>query len=313
MGILSSLGSFLGIGSNQGPYFQAQAMQNKGLDALNSELDLKNNQSLQNAISNVSQGGSIQDALKSLQASGGDQAALIGALSTAPGAGYNYASQQVANGPLTSQAFGKGGSLASAYGQESDLLKSGYNLQPEDYDAYGQAQSSIGRMFGQQEQNLASSLASRGFGVGGNPAMAQFSGLQGNKNEMLGQMQQQIAQNRMNTNMQRLAQTRQYIQGMQGLADSAQQNAFNQNMAGQQQRQNLMSSAAGQSTNAYNAQAQAGEASAAQQFASQGKNLGDALAGGITSGISGFAGGAMGTLGSNAVGGAKSTVNYKVT
>lgn len=103
-----------------------------------------------------------------------------------------------------------------------------FQLQPDDYQAYGEASGDIARMFGSQEQSLAESLASRGLASApSGTAQAQFSGLMGNKFEQLGKLQHQIAQDRINKASQmaqaraditarNLAQTQGQIQRLSG-------------------------------------------------------------------------------------------------
>jgi hypothetical protein len=123
------------------------------------------------------------------------------------------ATQEVMNNPMLSQLFGKGGALERANSEEQSLASRGYSLQPEDHEAYGQASGDIARMFGQQEQSLAQALASRGQSSAG-AAGRSFAGLQGNKMEQLAGLQRKIADDRMNMNMQRLGQTRNFLSQM---------------------------------------------------------------------------------------------------
>ena len=279
-GGLNALGGLFGLGAGQGDYYKGAAINSKAKQQADAELAAANDTSTNKAIQDVAGGGSLSEALKGL--TGQDQAAKLGALSTSPIAGHAVASQQVMNDPLTKQAFGEGGSLSNAYGQESNLANRGYSLQPEDYEAYGQASNNIARQFGGAENGLSQALASRGMGAAGsNPAAAQFSGMYGNKNEQLGQMQQQIAQQRMNTNMQRLNQTRSYIANMQGQADAAQNQAFNQNLAGQQSRQNNLIAQQGADTGQFSAQAGVDQASQNSKLANQKQGLGDLFTQGI--------------------------------
>lgn len=96
-----------------------------------------------------------------------------------------------------------------------DLAGKGFQLQQEDREAYGQASGDIARQFGQQEQDLSQSLARRGLASAGSGAAgAGFSGIQGNKNEMLAKAQMQIANQRMQNTQQRLQQNRQMQQSL---------------------------------------------------------------------------------------------------
>lgn len=123
---------------------------------------------------------------------------------------YANSTGQVQNNPILGQLFGPQGTMGRTAQDEQNLASRGYSLQPEDYEAYGQASGNIARMFGQSEQGLAQDLANRGLSNSG-VAGQQFSGLFGNKQEQLAQLQTQIAQRRMDMNNQRLAQTRQFL------------------------------------------------------------------------------------------------------
>lgn len=103
----------------------------------------------------------------------------------------------VQGGALTKDVFGEGG-LQSRLSQEGrELADSGFQLQKGDREAYGQASGDISRLFGQQEQATSANLARRGLASASSGAAgAAFSGLSGNKNEMLASAQMQIAQRR---------------------------------------------------------------------------------------------------------------------
>lgn len=150
---------------------------------------------------------------------------------------YGQANKNVRESALLSNIFGQGGTMDRTGAEEQQLASRGYSLQPEDYEAYGQASGNIARMFGQQEQNLAQALASRGLS-NSTVAGREFSGVMGNKAEQLAGLQRQIANDRMNKNMERLGQTRQFLlglgnqaQGALGQALGAQQQGFSQEQA----------------------------------------------------------------------------------
>jgi hypothetical protein len=129
------------------------------------------------------------------------------------------ASQFVQDDPVLGRLFGKEGlqadtlaDLDKARGEESRLSSQGYKLQPEDFEAYGQASGDIARLFGQSEQDLSQSLAARGLSQAPSGAAArEFSGLQGNKMEMLAKAQTNIADQRMKNTMDRLNSTRNFM------------------------------------------------------------------------------------------------------
>lgn len=139
--------------------------------------------------------------------------------------------------------------------QESDQANQPWALTDQDKSAYGQISGDIARQYGQSDQSLAQALSNRGMSNSG-VAGAAFSGAQGSKLEQLAQTQQQIAQQRFNSNLQRLGQTQQFLSQLGGQAQgaigqqlgvqqnnignaqnllAAQQNQSNQNLAQQQQ------------------------------------------------------------------------------
>jgi len=123
------------------------------------------------------------------------------------------ADKGVQESALTKGVYGEGG-LQSQLGTEGkDLASRGFQLTQDDREAYGQASGDVARLFGQQEQDTAQSLARRGLGSASSGAAgAAFSGLAGNKNEMLAKAQTNIAQKRMENTQNRLIQNRQ-LQG----------------------------------------------------------------------------------------------------
>lgn len=286
MGLFSGLGSLLGIGGNQGSYYQGGTVQSKAGTQLDHNLQVGNDRALNEVLAKYA-GGQTDLAGLLAQASSVPQdfQPSMNAAVYNPLTGSKMASDQVRADPLTSGLLGKDGSLDRALGEEKDLQSRGWSLQPEDYEAYGQASGNIARMFGQQEQSLAQSLADRGLASGNSGiAQQQFSGLMGNKNEQLGQMQMQIAQQRMQTNMQRLNDTRGYLQGLGNLGQTAVQNQYNRNLAGVNAYNDQLNQMAGRDIQKYQAEQSVAQASAKNQQERETKNLGDALASGLYSG-----------------------------
>ncbi len=152
---------------------------------------------------------------------------------------YNAATQALQSNPVLGQLFGKNGQMSQANNQLTQLNNQGFNLTPEDRTAYGQASGDITRQFGAQGQNLAQSLAARGMGQSG-AAGAQFSGLQGSQQEQLAKLQQNIAQQRMQTTMQRIGQTQNFLANMGQQAQSG----IGQNLGQQNQFTNTLANAA---------------------------------------------------------------------
>lgn len=210
-----------------------------------------------------------------------------------------YQDAQMAQQPgLTAQL----GQIQGALQGKSPL----YNETPEDYAAYGQAAGNVTRQFGAMGNSLSQAMAQRGLGAApSGQAAAQFSGLAGTQGEQLAGLQQQIAQNRINTATQMLqsagnlaAQQQQMnqsgVQGVAGLQQNALQNQIGQqNIAKGQQQSDLGQSIGAQQTQQGMNQGQQNE-QFAQQQASQGPGLGDVL-GGVVGGALGKAAGAVGT------------------
>lgn len=191
------------------------------------------------------------------------------------------AATDVQSNPLLSQLFGSQGAMQRAGNEEQQLASRGYSLQPEDHEAYGQASGNIARMFGQSEQSLAQSLADRGMSQSG-IAGQEFSGLLGNKQEQLAGLQTKIADNRMKMNMDRLAQTRQFLGQMGGQAQQAMgqsldtTNTRNQNMINNSM--NYLNARQGGNERAKGLQ---------QSSAQEGPNFGSFMRGAIGGGLAG--------------------------
>lgn len=215
-------------------------------------------------------------------------------LATNPLTGSKLATDQVQSNPILGQLFGQGGTMDRTNAEEQRLSSQGFQLTPEDREAYGQASGDISRMFGQSENSLSRSLASRGLSSGASGAAgAQFSGLQGNKNEMLAQSQMQIANQRMNNTMQRLGQTRQFLGQLGSQGENAIQSQYGRNMSGVENAQNE------QNKNINNVMAQQGQEQAqnntafSQEQQTKGPGLGGVL-GAVGGGVLGAATGGIG-------------------
>lgn len=144
-----------------------------------------------------------------------------------PSASMDAATKGVQNDALTKGLFGQGG-LQEQLGKEGqDLASRGYSLQQPDYEAYGQASGDIARQFGQQEQDASKMLARRGLGAANSGAAgATFSGIAGNKNEMLARAQTDIAQKRMADTNNRLLQNRTLQSSLAGQGNQMAQQRF---------------------------------------------------------------------------------------
>lgn len=152
-----------------------------------------------------------------------------------PSTGTSLATDQVQNNPMLSGMFGKGGTLDQTIQQESDQANQPWSLTNEDRSAYGQASGDIARQFGESDQSLAQALSSRGLSNSG-AAGAAFSGSQGNKMEQLAKVQQNIAQQRFQSNLQRLGQTQNFLSQMGNQASGNIQDQYNRNASGLQQQ-----------------------------------------------------------------------------
>lgn len=181
-----------------------------------------------------------------------------------PTTGTKFATDQVRNDAIMGQYFGQGGlqdqemarhgTLQTQSDQDREALfgrDGSFGLTQGDLAAYGQASGNIARQFGAMGGSLAQSLADRGLGASPNGVSAQsFSNLYGNQNEQLAGLQQQIAQNRIQTAMG-LAQSRANLtvqqQGLNngmlgtlgGLGQNAVSNQYARNTGGVEQNFNM--------------------------------------------------------------------------
>lgn len=144
------------------------------------------------------------------------------------GSEMDRADKGVQESGLTKDVYGAGGLQSQLAKEQGDLSSRGFSLQQPDYEAFGQASGDISRQFGQQEQDVANSLARRGLGgASSGAAGAAFSGLAGNKNEMLAKAQTDIAQKRMADTQQRLLQTRQMMTNLASQGSGLAQDRYN--------------------------------------------------------------------------------------
>ena len=210
-------------------------------------------------------------------------------LATDPLTGSRLATDQVRDNAILGKLYGEGGALDRSNVEEQELAKRGFSLQPEDYEAYGQASGNVARMFGTQEQGLSQSLADRGLGAAPSGAAGVgFTGIQGNKMEHLAGLQRQIADNRMNMNLKRLNDTRDYMTKLGGMGENAIQNQYARNLSGVENAQGqdkemadqLMSKYAGD-ISAYKGANEAGLASQEQKTQNKGQTLFEGLGRGL--------------------------------
>ena len=201
------------------------------------------------------------------------------------------ASEQVMGNELFGDYFKQGGIQSQRQAEEKELASRGYSLQPEDHEAYGQASDEIARLFGQQETSLAQALANKGLASGPSGAAAvSFSGLMGNKNEQLAGQQRKIAQQRMETNMQRLNAVRGAVDQANQQAQGALKDQRAANQQGYDNHRNTLKDA----VTAGQAEQEQANTEHQQYQDSQGPSFGEVL-GGIGGGLAGAVGGGLGT------------------
>jgi len=285
--MLTPLGDVLGLNGSQGNYYKAGNLSNTGTNALNTMTAANSSPSLGQAGNALMNGAGLTSVLSGMSPT--DSAALA----ASPIYGSKVAQDQVMSDPTLAGLYGAGGTMSNANNTWNQLNNQGFTLQPQDVEAYGQAAGNIARQFGQAGQSLSQSLADRGM-AGGNTggAQAQFSGLQGNKNEALGQMQMAIAQNRYNQNMQRMGQLQGFIGSLGSMGQNAENSAYNRNLGGYNAQLSTANDAANQNRDDYTAQQNANQASITSQNANKIRNLGDAMSNGMYQGTQAAFGGA---------------------
>lgn len=294
-GGLNSLMSPFGLGGEQGDYFHANNT-NPALAQYNQYNAGLNDGGIPQQMNEYAQ-GNISSADLAKMFSGKDtqeQMAMQNQLATGANTGSKYATEQVQNNPILGQLFGQGGSLSRAIGQESQLQNQGYALTPEDHTAYGQASGNIARLFGTQEQGAAQSLADRGLGAAPSGAAGiAFSGLQGNKNEALAKAQTDIANQRMQNTMGRIAQQQQFISSLGGQAANDIQSQYGRQLSGAQNYTGNLAQAAGLNTQQNQAANSANEAQMTSEQKAAGKTLFGAFGNGLYSGVGAASGSGM--------------------
>lgn len=272
-GMVDSAGGFLG--TSKGPQSPDYKSKNSSLSQLNDMNSIGADKGAQTNINEYANGGmSLANALNGNYgdaSSGSGSSGFAAALATDPRTGSKMATEQVQNNPILGQLYGEGGQMSKQlgqygdqYGKLTDLQNQGFDLKPEDQSLYGQMSGSIARQFGQQGNQAANSLASRGLSSSG-AAGAQFSGLAGNQNEMLANAQQQIAQQRVQNTMQQIGQQQQFLSQMGGNINNMGANAagavnqqYGRNLSGVQQNADSMQKTAGLQNQANQAESEYG-------------------------------------------------------
>lgn len=195
--------------------------------------------------------------------------------------------KEVQNNPILAQLFGKGGALERTNAEEQRLASQGFQLTPEDREAYGQASGDIARLFDESEQSLANALSARGLDTSG-VAAQQFSGSQGNKREQLAKMQTDIAHKRAENNKARLADTRQFLSQLGSQGNDAINSEQNRGMQRVNQYNDVLGNRANLSMNWLQARQGQGNKALEQEMGSehnsQFNNIASGMAGGAMSG-----------------------------
>lgn len=218
-----------------------------------------------------------------------------------PLTGTMVASEQVRTDPVLSKLFAEGGLMSRVDAEEQDLAKRGYSLQQEDHEAYGQTAGNLARMFGQQENDVAASLASRGLAAAPSGAAgAMYSGLAGNKYEQLARAQTDVAQKRMQNNMQRLQSSRSMLQGLGSDYGNQTSNQYNRNLAGIQARRGNTNALAQQQQNQQQMQQTQANTGFEQKESTRTPGFGETMANIGTNAVGQLAGGIGQGLGSAA-------------
>lgn len=293
-GALKSTKGFLGL--DNGPTVSPQNY-NQSLEQLNNQNKLYYNSAALDKLNNYATGqGTASDALNMSDLTPDERAEMGNALATGATTGSKFATDQVNSNSILGGLYGSSPSsqLSQAEDRQNYLTNNGYSLTKEDNDALGQASGNIARQYGTQENSLAQALANHGMSAAPSGAAAiQFTGLQGNKNEALANMQNQIAQERLNFNRQAIADNANFLSSLGGQAANAIQRQYQRQLSGaQQQRSGLENTANIQNqANAAANTANLGAANFKEQNAPM--NFADALFGGasIGAGSAGITGG----------------------
>jgi len=215
----------------------------------------------------------------------------IGSAYTGGTEGMKQATQDVQDNAILGGLFGPQGTLQRTGAEEQQLASRGFTLQPEDYEAYGQGAGDIARMFGQSDQSLAQSLANRGLSSSG-VAGSAFSGSMGNKQEQLAGLQMKIANQRMQNNLARLSETRQFLGQLGAQGEQAIQNQFGNITEGNREARAAMGAKSAGIMGLLGAGQEQANTALGQQMATQHESRASDIFGGALAGAG--AGGRMG-------------------
>lgn len=300
-GVAKSAGGFLGL--SDGPKAPDGQFGNAGLDSLNGQNSLYGDSGQLGDLSKYSRGQMSSDSI--LADTGGDGLRggaaegqeLANQLATGATTGSRYATEQVQNNGILGGLFGQDGQLNKAESRLDDLNNQGFELKPEDMTLYGQTSGNIARMFGQQGNQMAQDLASRGLASAPSGAAgAMFSGLAGNQNEMLAQAQQQIMQQRFANTQNQIAQQQNFINSLGAQGANAINQQYGRALAGAQNQRQGIEGAAGLQQGANNAQNQYGLQKSQFDVANTPMNFMDYGTAGLGQGIQAGSGGAVASM-----------------
>ncbi len=297
-GMLDSMGGFLGL--SDGPQAPAGKFYNPSLNQANLQNQMYGTAGATNTLADYGQGKiSSEDAMSS--AMGGldpnYMAEFQNALAAGATTGSKYATEQVQKNPILGGLYGQGGQLGQAEDKLTGLQNQGFELKPEDQSLYGQMSGNIARQFGQQGNQAANDLASRGLSSSG-AAGAAFSGLAGNQNEQLAQAQQQIAQQRFQNTQQQIGQYQNFINSMGANANNAIGQQYGRQLQGAEDQRNALLAPSGGNAASNNAENSYGMQSAAFNAANKPKNAMDFFTSGMGQGLQAQGSGAMNPTGS---------------
>lgn len=312
-GVGQDIGNTLGISGAQGDYYQPgqQAPLEFGAsNAVGDESARTNNAQASNIYSQYASGqNSLGDTLSNIDSKGASSTALLRGLATNPVAGSKLATDQVQGNSILGGLFGKGGQLDQSEQQYSDLAKNGFTLGADEMGAYGQQAGNISRLFGQQGNQSANDLASRGLSSSG-AAGATFSGLAGNQNEMLNQAMNGIRQQKINDTIQRMQQTGSLMANLGQQGASAIQQQYDRQLQGVNQERGVLGAAAqaeaqrnAERSGQFGLDMQSQLASNEQKAAAKSPSLGQAFGAGLMGSASSF-GSMPGKFGSSFAGSA---------
>jgi len=150
------------------------------------------------------QGGSLSDALAAGQNMGGNAQGYYSALATNPLTARQFAGQQMATDPMTSSVYGQGGAFQGGMADYSKLMNNPWTYDPTQAAALQQGYGLMAQQSGQAGNQLAQTLAARGFGGGASGAADQaFGGIVTQANQQMAQMANQMSQYQNQLNFQK--------------------------------------------------------------------------------------------------------------